>query len=66
MENRQSEKIKIIALISILILTTGCGITITRNHYCSCSTKSVKALNKNKKQVGNATYLLINERNGYN
>lgn len=65
MGNRQN-KVKIIALISILTLTTGCGITITRNHYCSCSDKIVKEPNKNKEQISNTTYLLINEKNGCN
>lgn len=65
MENRQN-KVKIIELFSFLNLTIGCGITIRRNKYRSYSTKSVKELNKNKKEISNTTYLLINERNGYN
>ncbi len=35
-------KFLVIALISILALTAGCGITITRNKYYSCSDQSKK------------------------
>jgi hypothetical protein len=65
MENRQNN-VKVIAVIAILTLTTGCGITVTRNYYYSCPDKSIKELNKNKEQISNTTYLLINQKNGYN
>lgn len=57
--------VMIIALASILALTTGCGITITRNYY-SCPGKGINKLNEKKEQISNTTYLLINEKNGYN
>lgn len=65
MRNRKY-KVLIITLISTLTLTTGCGITITRNHYySSCSNESIKKSNKNKVQIKDTT-VLINERNEYN
>lgn len=55
----------VIAFASILALTTGCGITITRNYY-SCPDQGINELYKNKEQISNTAYLLINDKNGYN
>lgn len=63
MENRKN-KILAIALISILTLTTGCGITITRNHYYAYPDQSVKKSNKNEVQIDFAADTLTNNRNG--
>jgi len=65
MENRKN-KVLYIAFISILTLTTGCGITITRNHYNAYPDQSVKKSNKNEAQVDHAVDTLTNNKNGQN
>ena len=64
MENRKS-KILVMALISTLALTTGCGINITRNQYYGYSVQS----EKNNQNEGGSNYIadaLTNNKNGQN
>ena len=64
MGNRKS-KILVIALISTLTLTTGCGISITRNQYYGYPDQSKKS---NQNEVG-SNYIadtLIIKKNGQN
>lgn len=64
MGNRKS-KILVVALISTQSLTTGDGITITRNQYNGPSNQSRKSP---QKEVGNiyAADTLINNKDGQN
>lgn len=65
MENKKS-KILAIVFIEILTLTTGCGITITRNHYYAYPDQSVKKSNKNDAQIEYPVDTLINNKHGQN
>lgn len=55
-----------IASIAILPLITGCGITITRNHYYCYPDQSVKKSNKNETPTNYPIDTLTNYKNGQN
>lgn len=59
-------KILAVVFVSILILTTGCTITVTRNHYYTYSDQIIKKSNKNEAQIDYAVDILINYKNEQN
>ena len=63
---KRNNKLLAIAFIAILTLTTGCGITITRNHYYGYPDQSVKKSNKNEVQINYPVDTLTNYKNGQN
>lgn len=63
MENRKN-KILVIALVSMLTLTTGCGITITRNHYYGYPNEPEKSPTKRETNNHYQTDKLNNTKNG--
>lgn len=65
MENRKN-KVLVIAFISILTLTTGCGITITKNHYYTYPEQRIKKSNIIESQNEHSADTLINNKNGQN
>ncbi|SDD78007.1 hypothetical protein SAMN04487894_11390 [Niabella drilacis] len=56
----------VIAIISTLTLATGCGITITRNHYYAYPDQSVKKSNKKEAQINGFVNTPIDNKNGRN
>lgn len=62
----RNNKILVFAPIAILTLTTGCDISITRNHYYTYPDQSVKKSNKNEAQIAYPVYKLTNNKNGQN
>lgn len=60
-----NKKIKVLAIafISIQALTTGCGITITRNYHYSYPNERIEKANKSKEKINDYTDTLTNNRN---
>ncbi len=65
MENRK-KKILAISFIAILTLTTGCGITITRNQYYGYTNQQEKSPTKKETNNHYQTDTLNNTKNGEN
>ena len=65
MGNRKN-KILVIAFITIMTLTTGCGITITRNHHYGYPDHSIKKSNNNDVPTDYFIDSLTNNKNGPN
>lgn len=65
MENRKN-KILVIAFITILTLTTGCGVTITRNQYYGYPNQPEKSATKKETNNHHQTDTLNNTKNGEN
>lgn len=65
MENREYS-VFAIAIILTLTLATGCGITITRNHYYACPDQSVKKSNMKEAHINYSVNALADNKNGQN
>lgn len=59
-------KLLAITLIAIMTLTTGCGITITKNHYYGYPDQTVKKSNNYETLIDYPVDTLTNNKNGQN